>query len=415
MSTWAGIEILDLPVVQIRAVAELGSGHTPSRSHPEYWIPEECTVPWFTLADVNQLRSGVNRIVSNTSQRISQRGIAHSAAVQHPAGTVFLSRTASVGFSGIMGVPMAVSQDFATWRCDKSKLNPEYLYWCLRAMGPEFDRLKQGSTHSTIYMPDIARLRVPLPSTDKQSEIAEYLERETAQIDTLIAKQEALIETLRLRRVAVAEHLLGARVGSGERLKWALVEIDDRARDRVSELPLMSVSIVWGVRRRDDVTIHQAASADPSNYKVVRAGQIVLNRMRAFQGALGVAPEDGLVSPDYAVLAVQDHVCSHWLAETMRTPVFVAEMVRRLKGIGSADLGAVRTPRINVADLKEIRVIVPPPTEQQTQLDELTKQTTKIDALIDKAQRFNELAHERRAALISAAVTGQIGVREQVA
>ncbi|GAB3802885.1 restriction endonuclease subunit S domain-containing protein [Micromonospora zhanjiangensis] len=88
------------PTVPIRYVARLGTGHTPSRQHPEYW--ENCTVPWVTLADVWQLRSGTVDVIRETKEKISPLGIANSSAVKHPAGTVILSRTASVGFSGIL-------------------------------------------------------------------------------------------------------------------------------------------------------------------------------------------------------------------------------------------------------------------------------------------------------------------------
>ena len=81
------------------------------------------------------------------------------------------------------------------------------------------------------------------------------------------------------------------------RLKWLLSESDARAGAAAEQLPLLSVSISWGVRRREasDATT-RAASEDLSNYKVCRAGNLVINRMRAFQGALGIAGEDGIVS-----------------------------------------------------------------------------------------------------------------------
>src|SRR5262245_38356599 len=111
------------PTVPIRYVARLGTGHTPSRQHPEYW--ESCTIPWVTLADVGQLRDGTLNVISKTAEMISSLGMANSSAVRHPAGTVILSRTASVGFSAILGSAMATSQDFATWTCER-QLDSKY-------------------------------------------------------------------------------------------------------------------------------------------------------------------------------------------------------------------------------------------------------------------------------------------------
>ena len=157
---WLGNVPVHWTAGPIRFFARLESGHTPSRQHPEYW--ENCTIPWFSLADVAQLRSGRVKYVHDTKETISELGLANSSARLLPAGTVMLSRTASVGFSAIMGRDMATTQDFANWVCGP-KLKPEFLLACLHAMSSEFRRLMMGSTHQTIYMPDIAKLAVSVP------------------------------------------------------------------------------------------------------------------------------------------------------------------------------------------------------------------------------------------------------------
>jgi type I restriction enzyme S subunit len=116
----SGVEWLgDVPehwgVMPIGRAARLESGHTPSRLHPEYW--EHCTVPWFTLADIWQIREAGADYIYETKEKVSEVGLANSAARVLPKGTVMLSRTASVGFSAIMGVDMATTQDFANWVC----------------------------------------------------------------------------------------------------------------------------------------------------------------------------------------------------------------------------------------------------------------------------------------------------------
>jgi hypothetical protein len=184
--------------VQIRKVARLGTGHTPSRSVEAYWDPAECTIPWLTLADVWQLRDGSVSVVNETKEKISPLGLANSAAVRHPAGTVAFSRTASVGFSCILGVDMATSQDFVTWTCGP-KLDPRYLLWVLRAERDDILRRTQGSTHKTIYMPDIEQLTIPLPTLDEQRRIVEYLDAETERIDALVNRKRQLIALLRAR------------------------------------------------------------------------------------------------------------------------------------------------------------------------------------------------------------------------
>jgi len=146
----------------------MGTGHTPSRSQPELW--KDADIPWLTTADVHRFREDELEIIDDTMLHVSQMGIENSAAVIHPRGTVALSRTASAGFSIVMGRDMATSQDYATWTCGP-KLLPDFLLWCLRAMRRDLlGRLAMGSTHKTIYFPDLMSIRIPLPDVAIQRE-----------------------------------------------------------------------------------------------------------------------------------------------------------------------------------------------------------------------------------------------------
>jgi len=146
-----------------------------------YWVPEECVTPWVSLADVWQLRSGEVVFIEETKEKVSEVGLANSAARLLPKDTVILSRTASVGFPAILGEPMATTQDFAAWICGPV-LRPKFLYFVLLTMRPEFHRLMMGSTHQTIYMPDIRAFRTPLPPVNEQDEICANLETVVQQI-----------------------------------------------------------------------------------------------------------------------------------------------------------------------------------------------------------------------------------------
>ena len=97
---------------------------------------------------------------------------------------------------------MATSQDFATWTCGPA-LSPRFLLVCLRAMRSELlGRLAMGSTHKTIYMPDIEAIRVPLPSIEEQIRVADDLWRKLRPIDSALEVISRQIELLRERRQA---------------------------------------------------------------------------------------------------------------------------------------------------------------------------------------------------------------------
>lgn len=206
---WLGEVPAHWEVSPVRLVARLESGHTPSRSRPEYW--QDCTVPWFSLSDIWQVRKEGRMYISETKEQVSEIGLANSAARKLPAGTVMLSRTASVGFPAIMKREMATTQDFANWVCGEQIL-PEYLYFCFRAMSQEFERLRYGSTHNTIYMPDIRKLRVGLPPIDEQVKIVDYILQSDAKLRELIQEAEGAIELLKLRRSSLISEAVTGKI-----------------------------------------------------------------------------------------------------------------------------------------------------------------------------------------------------------
>jgi len=197
---WVETVPLGWQVLNIRHAAAMKTGHTPSRSVPEYW--ENTTIPWCTLADVWQLRDDRNIYLGDTSEQISELGLANSAAELLPAGTVVLSRTASVGFTGIMPKPMATSQDYWNWVCGPNLL-PEYLMYVFRAMKDHFRALMMGSTHKTIYQADAAAIRIPLPPLQEQQEIVREVSDVMTQMNTLTHKAGDLIRALREYRSAL--------------------------------------------------------------------------------------------------------------------------------------------------------------------------------------------------------------------
>lgn len=197
---WLGQIPAHWEAANIRRFATMKTGHTPSRSVPEYW--DDCTIPWFTLADVWQLRDGTRIYIEETAEKISELGLANSAAELLPAGTVIFSRTASIGFSGIMPCPMATTQDFWNWICGP-KLRPEYLLFLFRAMTQKFAEITNGSTHKTIYQPIAAGLEICVPPLAEQDAISAKLKTAMSSIDLVRSKVAGSVERLSEYRSAL--------------------------------------------------------------------------------------------------------------------------------------------------------------------------------------------------------------------
>jgi type I restriction enzyme S subunit len=430
---WLGEVPEHWEVKPIRKAAHLESGHTPSRNHPEYW--ENCTVPWFTLADVWQIREEGRDVIVETKEKVSELGLANSAARRLPAGTVMLSRTASVGFSAIMGVEMATTQDFANWVCGDGLL-PKFLLHVCRSMQGEFRRLMMGSTHNTIYMPDIQALRFALPPLAEQRAIAAFLDRETKKIDELVAEQERLIELLKEKRQAVISHAVTKGLDPAAPMKpsgvewlgdvpahWEVKPIRKAARLESGHtpsrnhpeywvdctVPWFTLADVWQIREEGrDVIIETKEKVSElglanSAARRLPPGTVMLSRTASvgFSAIMGV---EMATTQDFANWVCGEHLESKFLLHVFRA--MRGEFTRLM-------MGSTHNT-IYMPDIEAFRFAQPPRTEQRAIAALLDRETKKIDDLTAQAESSISLLTERRSALISAAVTGQIDVRNAV-
>lgn len=167
--------------VPLLRLARQETGHTPARGRGEYWGGE---VNWLSIPDA---RDHHGRTILRSSQTITPEGLAGSSARLLPARTVCMSRTASVGYVTILGTPMATSQDFVTWTCSPALL-PEYLMYALMAEGKGIQRFGRGSTHTTIYFPELRAFNIALPPLEEQNAIVVRIGRLLERADVLAAE-----------------------------------------------------------------------------------------------------------------------------------------------------------------------------------------------------------------------------------
>lgn len=200
-------------------IARLATGHTPSRRHAEYWDGD---IPWLQLPDIRALDG---QLATDTSEHINELGLANSAAVLLPAGTVCLSRTASVGFVTITGRPMATSQDFVNWVCGPD-LDPQFLMYLLLANRASIRDLGSGAVHHTVYFPTVESFCVCVPEVAEQRRVATLLGHQLAHTD--LAKRAAL------ERASAAEGLASAYLRevfeSPRAQAWVTVRLADLLR-----------------------------------------------------------------------------------------------------------------------------------------------------------------------------------------
>lgn len=379
------------PLVKLESIAIRGSGHTPSQRHPEYW---NGGVKWVSLADSAVLDK---RYIRDTAKKISVLGLRHSSAVLHPKGTVIVSRDAGVGKSAILSEEMAVSQHFIAWQCDEKKLHAEYLYQWLQSHKQEFERNAVGSTVKTIGLGYFEKMRLPLPPISAQVKTAEILATWDAAIEKterLIAKMERHYNHELSRLFSNSQHPRG-HIGS------FACEISERNRGG-NEARVLSVTNSRGFVLPVDKFERRVASADLSNYKVVRRGQYAYNPSRINVGSIARLDDwdDGVLSPMYVVFWLDESKVNsdyflHWLDSY--------EARERIKNSAQ---GSVRET-VAFSEFSGILVPIPNASKQIAIARYLNALRIKIDVLGNYAKSLKK----QKQGLMQKLLTGQWRVK----
>ena len=266
----------------------------------------------------------------------------------------------------------------------------------------------------------IGNMPIPVPPLQQQRAIADFLDRETARLDALVAAKERVLWLLAEKRRALITRAVTRGLDpraplrdSGitwlgeipaqwetERTRWLFKERDQRST--TGEEELLTVSHLTGVTPRSEKDVNMFEAETTEGYKICVTGDLVINTLWAWMGAMGVAPVDGIASPAYNVYEPGDRLEPSYVDALVRLPVFAQEVTRYSKGVWSSRL------RLYPEGFFEVFLPVPSLSEQRAIVAHMAKETAKLGELRAATERTIALLKERRAALISAAVTGRM-------
>ena len=304
------------------------------------------------------------------------------------------------------------------------------------AVNRQLQVASSGVTRYGLPSGAVSKVSISLPPLDEQRSIAAFLDAETAKIDTLVAKNRLLLDRLAEYRRALITRTVtkglppeAARVAGFDTappLKpsgvewlgdipehWEVVtnrrmfcERDDRSDDGSGEL--LTVSHITGVTRRSekpDVGMFMAESLE--DYKRCYPGDLIINTMWAWMGAAGTAKEPGLVSPSYNVYTPDNRrLIPRFIDLAYRSSRYVLGMTSESRGIWSSRL------RLYPQHFLSLVTAVPPLQEQEAIIAHVDAIETRSERLVAAIRMAIERLQEYRTALITAAVTGKIDVRE---
>lgn len=304
----------------------------------------------------------------------------------------------------------------------KNGNNVRYLRYLLRHIADSgwFDVLCNKATIAHFTADKFGEMKLAYPAPSEQIAIADFLDMETARIDGLIAEKQTLLALLAEKRRALITHAVtcgvnpdAPRRNSGipwlgeiavhwevERSRWLFNERDDRSESGDEEL--LTVSHLTGVTSRAEKDVNMFMAESLEGYKRCEPGDLVINTLWAWMGAMGTARRAGIVSPAYNVYEPTHRLDPDYVDLLVRTPRFVEEVTRYSKGVWSSRL------RLYPEGLYEVWFPVPPIGEQKQIVAHVRVEAQKLDELAVASEKTIALLQERRSALISAVVTGHL-------
>lgn len=343
---------------------------------------------------------------------------------------MFEGESVLLGRKGTIDKPLYINGPF--WAVDTmfytkiaDNALPKFVYY--NALAIPFGLYSTNTALPSMAGEDLSSHVIAAPEFEEQKAIAVGVDRETTRIDALITKKTRFIELLKEKRHALIDHAVTKGLNPDAPIQdsdvewlgeipahWEVRRMASIFREAIrpgdQSLPILSISIHDGITDEEvaaeDRDRRVSQIEDRTKYKRVAPNDLAYNMMRAWQGAFGAVTVDGLVSPAYVVAEPMIEFRTAYIENLLRTPMAIEEMRRYSRGIADFRM------RLYWDYFRDLKVCLPPLEEQDKILSMITRETSRIDLLTEKTQRSIDLLKERRAAFITAAVTGQIDLRE---
>jgi len=321
------------------------------------------------------------------------------------AGTVFL-REGKHNCTNVCGTLQA--------RDNKDLL--EYMTYSLQFSTQFYKR--PDTNGAKIMNGEMAEIFTPRPPLQEQQAIANYLDKATAKIDTLIQKQTKLIELLKEKRQAVISHAVTRGLDNSvpmkdsgvewlgeipehwevKMLKYSLMLQNQKSRIGTKQLIALENIESWSGKLIDTDSVYQGEGVE------FLKGDILFGKLRPYLAKVIQCHSSGIAYGDLLTYRPKDDVDSRYSFYSLLSEPFI--------NIVDSSTYGTKMPRASVDFVNDMLLFIPPYPEQQAIANYLDDKTLKIDSLVSKATKAIELLKEKRIALISSVVTGKIDVRE---
>ena len=360
--------------------------------------------------------------------------VCDSAPKRAEPGDILLSVRAPVGAMNVADQPYGIGRGLCAIR-PAAGLDRSFCFYEVMAMRPLLDAVATGSTYDAVTSSDVGDLLILLPHQGEQHAIADFLDRETAKIDGLVARKERLIELLQEKRTALITRTVTRGLDPDVPMKdsgvkwlgdipahWEVKRLKWVAQMESGHTPDKKVAAYWNDGNIPWVSLNDTGYLKNQDY--IRDTEYYTNALGLKNSSARLLPPRSVIfSRDATIglcaitersMAVSQHFIA-WICTEALLPEYLLRALDAMQGeLERLTMGAtLRT--IGMPDVKTLSTPVPPVPEQDQIITFVRKETAFIDALIAKVLHAIDLLKEFRTALISAAVTGKTDVREEAA
>lgn len=401
-------------------------GASPRPIDDPIYFDDNGEYSWVRISDV----SASNKYLETSEQTLSKHGKSKSVPLE--PGELFVSICATVGKPIITKIKCCIHDGFVYFPYLKE--NREYLFYIFLS-GELYKGLGKFGTQLNLNTDIIGDIKLPIPSLSEQGSLASFLDRETAKIDTLIAKKERLIELLQEKGTALISHVVTKGLNPDVRMRNSGVEWLGEIPKHWEVLPLKFIStFISGATPSTTNSAYWDGSIPWITAKDMK--QFYLTESTDYITELAVKETAIRVIPSPAVLVVvRGMILAHsfpvglttilvtinqdmkaiFLSKKLEPEYFTRQLLARRGAVLSLIQEAGHGTKVLRTDwFERLSILIPPFKEQQKIASYIKIKSSQIDNLIAKTRTSIELLKEYKTALISAAVTGKIDVREEV-
>lgn len=383
----------------VSTITNFSTGFTPPTSNETYYGND------FFWANISDLGGG--KYISTTAKGITTTGKQLADGDPLPVGTLLFSFKLSVGLTAITAAPMYTNEAIAAFP-PSPYLDTSYGYYAL----PVFIPLEAATNiygAPILNAERIKRARVPLPPLKTQRRIADYLDRETGQIDETIARIDRVVDLIeerraRLHRDAFSEnHPTTSLVTIAEITLGKMLDQKNTVGDPTEYLRAANVRKDGTIDLTD--TKQMLMTEDERKRYELQAGDILM-----VEG--GDAGRVALLPDDLPGLAIQKTLMRIRINDTVANPAYCYLWIDHLhkSGVLALDYSVSTIAHFTAEKAQRIRIPLPPLEVQKQTAKNLQAHNLEVEEMVNQASRLKSLLEERRSALITAAVTGRIEV-----